>query len=61
MTARRVLLTGVSGPLGARVAGALAADPNVDHIVGIDSRCVAGETVIADMGSGGPLRMFSRG
>jgi UDP-glucose 4-epimerase len=38
VTARRVLLTGVSGPLGARVAAALAADPAVEHVIGIDSR-----------------------
>ena len=38
MTARRVLLTGVSGPLGARVAAALAADPSVEHVIGIDTR-----------------------
>jgi UDP-glucose 4-epimerase len=38
VTARRVLLTGVSGPLGARVAARLAADPDVEHVVGIDTR-----------------------
>jgi UDP-glucose 4-epimerase len=38
VTARRVLLTGVSGPLGARVATALAADPDVEHVIGIDTR-----------------------
>lgn len=35
---RRVLITGVSGPLGARVAARLAADPSVEHVVGIDTR-----------------------
>lgn len=35
---RRVLVTGVSGPLGARVAARLAADPSVDHVIGLDSR-----------------------
>lgn len=38
MTARRVLITGVSGPLGARLAARLAADPGVEHVVGIDTR-----------------------
>lgn len=38
MTARRVLITGVSGPLGARLATRLAADPGVEHVVGIDTR-----------------------
>jgi UDP-glucose 4-epimerase len=36
--ARRVLITGVSGPLGARLATRLAADPGVEHVVGIDTR-----------------------
>jgi len=35
---RRVLLTGVSGPLGARLAARLAADPGVEHVIGIDTR-----------------------
>jgi UDP-glucose 4-epimerase len=35
---RRVLITGVSGPLGARLATELAADPGVEHVVGIDTR-----------------------
>jgi UDP-glucose 4-epimerase len=35
---RRVLITGVSGPLGARLATRLAADPAVEHVVGIDTR-----------------------
>jgi UDP-glucose 4-epimerase len=35
---RRVLITGVSGPLGARVAARLAADPGVEHVIGVDSR-----------------------
>lgn len=38
VTARRVLITGVSGPLGARLATRLAADPGVEHVVGIDTR-----------------------
>jgi UDP-glucose 4-epimerase len=38
VTARRVLITGVSGPLGARLAARLAADPGVEHVVGIDTR-----------------------
>ncbi|HET6508295.1 MAG TPA: NAD-dependent epimerase/dehydratase family protein [Baekduia sp.] len=38
MTTRRVLITGVSGPLGARLATRLAADPGVEHVVGIDTR-----------------------
>ncbi|WCB95871.1 hypothetical protein DSM104299_04622 [Baekduia alba] len=35
---RRVLITGVSGPLGARVAARVAADPAVEHVIGVDSR-----------------------
>jgi UDP-glucose 4-epimerase len=35
---RRVLITGVSGPLGARLALRLAADPAVEHVVGVDDR-----------------------
>jgi UDP-glucose 4-epimerase len=35
---RRVLITGVSGPLGARVAARLAADPAVEHVIGVDTR-----------------------
>jgi UDP-glucose 4-epimerase len=31
-------MTGVSGPLGARLATQLAADPAVEHVVGIDTR-----------------------
>lgn len=38
MPPRRVLLTGVSGPLGARLAARLAADPGVEHVIGIDTR-----------------------
>ncbi|MCW3020912.1 MAG: hypothetical protein JWR30_234 [Conexibacter sp.] len=38
MTPRRVLITGVSSPLGARVATRLASDPNVEHVVGLDTR-----------------------
>ncbi|HMJ35780.1 MAG TPA: NAD-dependent epimerase/dehydratase family protein [Baekduia sp.] len=36
--ARRVLITGVSSPLGARVATRLAADPIVEHVIGVDTR-----------------------
>jgi UDP-glucose 4-epimerase len=36
--ARRVLITGVSSPLGSRVAATLAADPRVEHVVGVDTR-----------------------
>jgi UDP-glucose 4-epimerase len=35
---RRVLITGVSGPLGSRVAQRLAADPAVEHVIGLDTR-----------------------
>jgi UDP-glucose 4-epimerase len=35
---RRVLITGVSSPLGARAAARLAADPSVEHVIGLDSR-----------------------
>lgn len=38
MSTRRVLITGVSGPLGARLATRLAADPAVESVVGIDTR-----------------------
>ena len=38
MTTRRVLITGVSGPLGARLATRLAADPAVESVVGLDTR-----------------------
>jgi UDP-glucose 4-epimerase len=38
VTARRVLITGVSSPLGARVARRLADDPSIEHVVGIDTR-----------------------
>jgi len=38
VSARRVLITGVSGPLGARLAARLSADPGVEHVVGIDTR-----------------------
>jgi UDP-glucose 4-epimerase len=36
--ARRVLITGVSSPLGARAATRLAADPRVEHVFGVDTR-----------------------
>jgi UDP-glucose 4-epimerase len=38
LATRRVLITGVSGPLGSRVAQRLAADPHIEHVVGIDTR-----------------------
>jgi UDP-glucose 4-epimerase len=38
VTAHRVLITGVSSPLGSRVATRLAADPAVEHVIGIDTR-----------------------
>jgi UDP-glucose 4-epimerase len=38
VSTRRVLITGVSGPLGARLATRLAADPAVESVVGIDTR-----------------------
>jgi UDP-glucose 4-epimerase len=38
LASRRVLITGVSSPLGSRVAQRLAADPNVEHVIGIDTR-----------------------
>jgi UDP-glucose 4-epimerase len=36
--ARRVLITGVSSPPGARVAMRLADDPHVEHVFGVDTR-----------------------
>ena len=33
---RRVLVTGVAGPWGSRVAAALERDPAVEHVVGVD-------------------------
>jgi UDP-glucose 4-epimerase len=38
LATRRVLITGVSSPLGCRVAQRLAADPTVEHVVGVDTR-----------------------
>ena len=35
---RRVLITGVSSPLGARLALRLADDPAIEHVVGVDDR-----------------------
>ena len=37
MRPRRVLVTGVSRPLGARVAAALAADSEIENVVGVDT------------------------
>ncbi|MBX6390151.1 MAG: NAD-dependent epimerase/dehydratase family protein [Frankia sp.] len=37
MSPRRVLVTGVSRPLGADVARALAADPRVETVIGVDT------------------------
>jgi UDP-glucose 4-epimerase len=36
-TARVVLVTGVSRTLGARVAGALQADPGIERVIGVDT------------------------
>ncbi len=38
MAGRRVLITGVAGPLGAPLAARLAADPAVERVVGVDTR-----------------------
>jgi UDP-glucose 4-epimerase len=38
MAQRRVVITGVSNPLGARLALRLAADPRIESVVGIDTR-----------------------
>jgi UDP-glucose 4-epimerase len=59
--ARRVLITGVCSPLGARVALRLADDPGVEHVFGIDTRepppAVAERVTIiaADLRSGGDV------
>ncbi len=37
MRPRRVLVTGVARPLGAQVAAALAADPEIEAVVGVDT------------------------
>jgi UDP-glucose 4-epimerase len=37
---RRVLITGVANPFGARLAHRLAADPAIDRVVGVDTRPV---------------------
>jgi UDP-glucose 4-epimerase len=34
--ARVVLVTGVSRPLGGRLAGILATDPTIDKVIGVD-------------------------
>jgi UDP-glucose 4-epimerase len=36
--ALRVLITGVSSPLGSRLATRLAGDPAIEHVVGLDTR-----------------------
>jgi UDP-glucose 4-epimerase len=38
VAARRVLITGVANFWGARLAAELAADPDVEHVVGVDDR-----------------------
>jgi UDP-glucose 4-epimerase len=38
VASRRVLITGVSSPLGARLATLLADDPGVEHVIGVDTR-----------------------
>jgi UDP-glucose 4-epimerase len=43
VTPRRVLITGVSSPLGAQVATRLASDPDVEHVIGLDTRRPPGE------------------
>lgn len=40
MAGRRVLITGVANPFGARLAHRLAADPGVARVVGVDTRPV---------------------
>ena len=40
MGGRRVLITGVANPLGARLARLLAADAGVERVVGVDTRAV---------------------
>jgi UDP-glucose 4-epimerase len=35
---RRVLITGVAGPLGAALAARLARDPEVERVIGVDTR-----------------------
>lgn len=37
MSARVVLVTGVSRPLGGRLAGVLAADPSIERVIGVDT------------------------
>lgn len=43
MTARRVLVTGVSGDLGGQLARMLSADPQIEQVVGVDTGPPRGE------------------
>ena len=58
MAGRRVLITGVANPFGARLAHQLAADGDVERVVGVDTRPVDPElaeridVVTADLRSG---------
>ncbi len=38
MAGRRVLITGVAGPVGMALAAQLAQDPAVERVVGVDTR-----------------------
>ena len=38
MAGKRVLITGVAGPVGAALAARLARDPEVDRVIGVDTR-----------------------
>ncbi|MEP6954805.1 MAG: NAD-dependent epimerase/dehydratase family protein [Solirubrobacteraceae bacterium] len=38
MAGRRVLITGVAGPIGAALAARLARDPGVERVIGVDTR-----------------------
>ena len=43
MAGRRVLITGVANPFGARLARGLAADDDVERVVGVDTRPIDAE------------------